>query len=325
MSELLKRTFNIGVGKETTRGTKVTPAIWLKPTSEDYNDQVDVVATERSMGVIEDSDDQVVVKNYSSGTIAGEVFDKSFGYIILATLGKITTVEKVGDSGVYDHKGEILQSSQHPSLTLDIKRGDIEHKAYPLCVVENLKISSAVNEYVVYEVGLKGKKGEASTTTPSYVIENYFLAKNIAVKLSDTYAGIGSAVAIDVKSLELNISKNIEDKDLLSVDGPSDFLNKQIVIEGTIEMFFSSVYERDYALNGTTKAMQIVMENSGVTIGATSHPKIVINLAKVKFSDAPIKGANNDLASVELSFKGFYSQTDSKSIEIILTNTQATY
>jgi len=325
MNELLKRTFNIGVGKETVRGTKVAPAIWLKPTSEDYNDQVDVIATERSMGVIEDSDDQVVVKNYSSGTIAGEVFDQSFGYIILATLGKINSAAKVGDSGVYEHTASVLQSSQHPSLTLEIKRGGVEQKAYPLCVVENLKISSAVNEYVVYEVGLKGKKGVAASSTPSYVVENYFLAKNIAVKLADNYAGIGSANAIDVKSLELNISKNIEDKDLLSVDGPSDFLNKQMVIEGSIEMFFSSVYERDYALNGTTKAIQIVMENSAITIGASSHPKIVINLAKVKFGEALIKGANNDLATVELSFKGFYSQTDSKSIEIIITNAKASY
>lgn len=325
MSELLKRTFNIGIGKETTRGTKVAPAIWLKPTSEDYNDQVDVVTTERSMGVIEDSDDQVVVKNYSSGTIAGEVFDKSFGYILLATLGKIVSAGKSGDSGVYEHTVSVLQSSQHPSLTVEIKRGDVEQKAYPLCVVENLKLSSAVNEYVVYEVGLKGKKGVAGNSTPSYIVENYFLAKNISVKLADNYAGLGSATPIDVKSLELNISKNIEDKDLLSEDGPADFLNKQMVIEGSIEMFFADIYARDYALNGTTKAMQIVMENSAVTIGTSSHPKIVIDLAKVKFDEALIKGANNDLATVEVSFKAFYSQTDSKSIEAVITNTQASY
>jgi len=90
-------------------------------------------------------------------------------------------------------------------------------------------------------------------------------------------------------------------------------------------MYFANVYARDYALNGTTKAMQIVMENDAVTIGASSKPKLVINIAKVKFSDAPIKGSNNDMARVEVSFKGFYSQTDSKSIEAILTNTKASY
>jgi len=325
MSEVLKRKFNIGIGKETTRGTKVVPAIWLKPTAEDFNDEVEVVATERSMGVIEDSDDQVVTKNFSSGTIAGEVFDKSFGYVLLGAIGQVGSVEKVADSGVYDHTFSVLQSAQHPSMTLEIKRGDIEQKAYALCVVESLKISSAVNEYVVFEVAYRGKAGVAGTATPSYVAENYFLAKHIGVKLADTYAGLSGASEIDVKSIELNINKNIEDKDLISNDGPADFLNKQMVIEGTIEMYFSSVYARDYALNGTSKAMQIVMENTAVTIGASSKPKLVINLAKVKFGDAPVKGGNNDLAMVELSFKGFYSLSDSKSIEAILTNTQATY
>lgn len=325
MSEILKRKFNIGIGKETTRGTKVVPAIWLKPTSEDYNDNVDVVATERSMGVIEDSDDQVVVKNFSSGVFAGEIFDKSFGYFLLGAIGQVASVEKVGDSGVYDHTFSVLQSAQHPSLTVEIKRGDIEQKAYANAVVESLKISSAVNEYVMFEVAMRGKAGVAGTATPSYVTENYFLAKNIAVKLADTYGDIGSAVAIDVKNVELNINKNIEDKDLISNDGPADFLNKQMVIEGTMEMYFADVYARDYALNGTSKAMQIVMENTGVTLGNSSTPKLVINLAKVKFSDAPIKGGNNDLASVEISFKAFYSPSDSKSIEAILTNTQASY
>ncbi len=323
--EILKRKFNIGIGKETVRGTKVVPAIWLKPTAEDYNDDVEVVATERSMGVIEDSDDQVVVKNFSSGTFAGEVFDKSFGYILLGAIGQVASVEKVGDSGVYDHTFSVLQSAQHPSMTIEIKRGDIEQKAYANAVVESLKISSAVNEYVVFEVAMRGKKGVAGTATPSYVAENYFLAKNIAVKLADSYAGLSGASAIDVKSIELNISKNIEDKDLLSNDGPADFLNKQMVIEGTIEMYFADVYARDYALNGDTKAMQIVMENTGVTIGSSSHPKLVINLAKAKFSSAPIKGGNNDLAMVELSFKGLYSLSDSKSIEAILTNLQSAY
>lgn len=325
MTEILKRKFNIGIGKETVRGTKVAPAIWLKPTSEDFNDSVDVKATERSMGVIEDSDDQVVIKNFANGTFAGEIMDKSFGYLLLATIGAVGSVEKVGDSGVYDHTFSVLQSAQHPTLTFEIKRGDIEQKAYANAVVESLKITSAVNEYVVFEVGVRAKAGVAGSGTPSYVAENIFLAKHTGVKLADTYAGLGAASEIDVKSIELTITKNIEDKDLLSQDGPADFLNKQMTIEGSMEMYFADIYTRDYALNGTTKAMQIVIENTGVTLGASSTPKLVINLAKVKFSEPMVTGSNNDIAKVAVKFKGFYSLTDSKSVEAILTNTQSAY
>ena len=325
MSEILKRRFNVGVGKETTRGTKVAPAIWLKLTSEDYNDEIEPVVTERSMGVIEDSDDQVVAKNFSAGTIGGEVFDNSIGYFLLAGIGKVASVGKSGDSGVYEHSFSVLQSALHPTLTLEIKRGDIEQKAFANVVIDTFKLSAEVNNYVTFEASMRGKKGEVATSTPAYVAENYFLAKNISVKLADNLTGLSSASAIDVKNFEIEIAKNIEDKDVLGSDGPADFLNKQLAIEGTMELYFSSVYERDYAIQGLAKAMRIELENSAVTIGTSSHPKLVIDLAKVKFSEAKVAGGNNDIASLSVSFKGFYSLTDSKSITAILTNTQASY
>jgi len=324
MSEILKRKFNIGIGKESVRGTKVAPAIWLKPTSEDFNDQAEVVATERSMGIIEDSDDQVVVKKFASGVIAGELFDQSFGYFLLGALGQVASVESA-DSGVYNHTFTVLQSAQHPSLTLEIKRGDIEQKAYPNAVIENLKISSAVNQYVMFEADVRAKVGETASNSPSYIVENYFLAKDISVKLADAYDDLGSAEAIDVKSVDIEIAKNIEDDDVLGTDGPSDFLNKQIVVEGTLVMNFATVYEKNYVLNGTTKSMRVTMTNTDVTIGASSNPKLVIDLAKVKFSEAPITGGNNDIAQVEVKFKGFYSTDEAFSTKAILTNTKSSY
>jgi len=324
MSEILKRKFNIGIGKESARGTKVAPAIWLKPTSEDFNDQAEVIATERSMGIIEDSDDQVVVKKFASGVIAGELFDKSFGYLLLGALGAVSSAESA-DSGVYNHTFTVLQSAQHPTLTLEIKRGDIEQKAYPNAVIENLKISAGVNQYVMFEADIRAKTGETASNTPSYVVENYFLAKDISVKLADDYDDLGSASAIDVKSVDIEIAKNIEDDDVLGTDGPSDFLNKQMVIEGTMVLNFATVYEKNYMLDSATKAMRVEMNNTAVTIGATSHPKLVIDLAKVKFSEAPITGGNNDIAQIEVKFKGFYSSAEAFSIKAILTNLQASY
>lgn len=324
MSEQIKRRFNVGVGKETSRGTKVAPAVWIKPTSEDYNDQVEVVATERSMGIIEDSDDQVVTKQFSSGVIAGEVFDQAFGYFLLAGIGQVSSVES-GDSGVYDHTFSVLQSAQHPSLTVEVKRGDVEQKAYANVVVESLKISSEVNNYVVFEVDLRGKVGETASNSPSYSDENYFLSKHTTVKIADDYSGIGSGDELDVKNIELTISKNIEDDDLLGDSGPSDFLNKQMVIEGNLTLNFTSVYEKNYMLNGTTKAMRISLTNSDVTIGASSNPELVIDLAKVKFSESMISGGNNDIAKIDVSFKGFYSSDDAFSIKAVLTNTKSSY
>ena len=324
MSEILKRKFNIGIGKETARGTKVIPAIWLKPTSEDFNDQAETIATERSMGIIEDSDDQVVVKKFASGVFAGELFDQSFGFLLLSALGQVSSVESA-DAGVYDHTFTVLQSAQHPTLTVEVKRGDIEQLAYPNAVVENLKISSAVNQYVMFEVDIRGKVGESATNTPSYIVENYFLAKNVVAVMADDYSGIGAGETLDIKSIDIEIAKNIEDDDVLGNDGPSDFLNKQLVIEGSMELNFTTVYEKNYVLDNTMKALRVTITNDCETIGAVSSPELVIDLAKVKFSEAPITGGNNDIAKVEVKFKAFYSSDDAFSIKAVLTNTKSSY
>lgn len=327
MSEQIKRRFNVGIGKETERGTVVVPGFELKPTSEDFNDQVETIVSERGMGVIEDSEDLVVGKKFSSGSIAGELFDKSIGLILLGAFGKVDSAAQTApNASVYDHTFTVLQSAQHPSFTLDVKRGDIEHLAYPNCVIENLKIEAEGGaKYVTFEADFRGKAGVASTTTPSYVAENYFLAKDVIIGLATNYSGIAAATAIDVKSLSLEISKNIEDVDVLGDDEPSDFLNKQIAIEGEIVMNFSSATEKGYVLNNTPKAMRITFENTSVTIGSSAHPKLVIDLAKVKFSEAGISGGNNDLAGIALKFKGLYSATDSKSITAVLSNIETAY
>jgi len=326
MSEVLKRKFQIGVGKETVRGTVATPAIWLKPLTQDIQDKMEVKATERAMGVIEDSDEQVVIKRLSGGKITGEVMDKSIGYFLLGALGQVNSAAQVAPNALaYDHTFSVLQSAKHPTLSIDVKKDDIEHMVYANSVVDSLKLDAKVGDYVKFEVGLKGKKGVASVTTPSQVAENIFLAKHITAGIADTYAGLSSPTAIAVKTLSLDINKNIEDKDLLGLDGPSDFLNKQLVIEGSLEMIFENTTVRDYALNGTQKSMIITMVNSDVTIATSANPKLVIKLAKVKFGEPVESGDNNDFAKVVVKFKAFYSTADSKSIEAILSNLTTSY
>ena len=324
MTELIKRKFNIGIGKEASRGVKVAPTYWLKPLSEDINDKIEVAVSERAVGVIEDSEDQEISKRMSGGAIAGEVFDKSFGLILLAALGQVGSVETV-DTGVYEHVFGVLQSAKHPTLTIEVKRGDNEQKAYPNSVIETLKLEAAVNQYLKYEIAVRGKAGAAETSSPAYITENYFLGQHINLKLADNLAGLDGASSIDVKRVELNINKNIEDDDKLGSIEPNDFLNKQLTIEGSIEMNFKDTVLMDYALNGDQKAMRLEIINGDITIGASSNPKLVVDLAKIKLREPLISGDNNEIAKVTVNFKAFYSASDSKSIETVLTNLEASY
>ena len=81
----------------------------------------------------------------------------------------------------------------------------------------------------------------------------------------------------------------------------------------------------DLVKDGTYKAMRIEMERSDITIGATSHPKVKIDLAKVSFeSNAPDRPID-DIAKDSLVFTPHYSSDDSKGIEVVVTNEVTNY
>jgi len=325
MSEILKRRYNIGIGKETSRGTKATPKYWLKPLSEEYNDKIEVVASERAFGVIEDSEEMVVKKKYSAGKISGEVFDKSFGLFLLGAIGQVSSVSKAEDSSVYDHIFSVLQSAKHPTLTVEVKRGDNEQKAYPNCVIESLKIESQANEYVKFEAQLKGKAGSVSDGIPGYETENYFMGKDVSVKLADNLAGLDGATPVDARKIEINIAKNIEEDKRLGTHEPNDYLNKEFSVEGTLEILFRDTTLKNWALNGSKKALRIDIVDTSTTIGISSHPSLRFDLAKIKFKDPVEGGDNNDIVKVTVGFKSLYSSSEAKSIEAILTNLETSY
>lgn len=323
MSEQIKRIYNSGIARETTRGTKATPTFWLKPINFDVQDRVEIVKSERAFGRQEARDDSVIGKKYSSGSIEGEVFDKSFGLFLYGAMGDITTASL--GSGAYSHTFSVLQSSQHPSFTIVEKRGDVEQVAYVNSVIETLDLNLAVNEYVKFTAGIKGLSQVADTSTVTYADENYFMAKNVTVKTADAYDDLATGDSICVKNLTLSITKNIQDDECLGSEEPTDFLNQDFSLTGEMEIYYSSVYERDYALNNTIKAMRISIEDINTDIGSGLHPKLEIDLAKVKFEEPEISSNNNEVVRLVLKFEAYYSSDDELLGEITLTNEQASY
>jgi len=71
--------------------------------------------------------------------------------------------------------------------------------------------------------------------------------------------------------------------------------------------------------------MRIEIENDDVTIGSSTHPKLRIDLARVRPVDYARDFGLEDFVKETLSLKGFYSFDDGKAIEAVLINEQASY
>lgn len=323
------RLVQVGISKETTRGTSPATADFYIPfASLSLDEKLAAVNDEESRGIIEDSVGSSITKEWVEGTLKAPVGDKHIGLILKAVLGGLSTAANADVAGtVKDHTITVAQSAQHQSISLylddPLAAQDYTHA---LGVVSDFQLDYSMGKFVEYSVGLKAKRGATATLTPAATTENRFLPQNLTFKVAADLAGLGAAAAISVKSATIKISKNIEEDLVLGNLAPADFLNKQITIEGTVEALWQN--ESDFKtafLAGTNKAVRFDLINTGVTIGTAANPELRIDLAKVFFKELTRPIAINDMVKQTLSFKAHYSTGDSKMVTVLLTNLQATY
>lgn len=325
MSKLIGRKYNIGVGKESSRGTAVAPTYWLPKLDLSFDEKIEYATDDSSVGVIEDAQGQDITKKISEGSLTGRIADTSFGMWLLATLGTASAPSSI--LSAYDHTFTVLESAQHPALTISAI-GANENSGnglrYALAMVDNLEVTFELGKYATYKVGFRGNKSATATNTASFTAENIFLPQHGAVKFATNLAGLSGASVIQVKKATLKFSKNIEDDQVIGTLDPIDRLNKQFSVEGSIELMYEDrSYIDTIMLGDLAKALRIAFTNTDVTIGST-NPAITFDLAKVKLTEVARTMTNNDLMKQTLNFKAFYSIADSSMVSVVLRNTRST-
>lgn len=324
MSKFIGRLADIGIAKEASRGTaEAAVDFYLPKVSLSIDDGIEQTIDESSVGVIEDAQGASVIAKFAECEIEGNIHDKSFGLILLAALGSVST-GSAQESTVYPHTFTVLQSAQHPSLTLFLDDPNQDYK-YALAMLQSLELDVMLGQYARYRASFRSKVGATATLSPSYSSENHFLPQHGSLKTASDLSGLGAASAIDVRSVKLTVNKNVEDDRKLGSLDQADILNKQFAVEGTIELVFNDNTFKTDMLADTAKAMRLRLTNSDVTIGDTLNPQLTVDLAKVKFSNFEKAYENDGIVTATVDFKGFYSLSDTSLISAELINEQASY
>lgn len=327
MGTFIGRLTDIGIAKESVRGTAVDAIFFVPQVNFNFDEQIQQVIDESSVGVIEDSIDANVTEQFTEGTLEARIQAETFGLFLLNAIGAVSSVVKGGETIVFEHTYSVKQDAQHPSLTISVKEPN-SAKRYPLGMLTSLELNIALNAYAMMSAEIRSKKGEAASITPSYVTadeKEIFLAQHGELKFASDLAGLGAAPETKIRNLVLTIAKNVEDDQVIGSLDPADILNKQFSVEGTVELLYRDSSFVDDLLADTKKAARITLTNTDITIGVGSNPKIQIDLANVKFSEVTKPFTNNDLTIQTLAFKAMYSLADAKLIDVVLTNLTASY
>jgi len=117
----------------------------------------------------------------------------------------------------------------------------------------------------------------------------------------------------------------VEDDRTIGSVAAVDVVNTQIMGDLEVELVISDETYITALLAGTAYAARLDFNNTSVTIGASSNPRLYFDCYRTILQSAPAKYQKGKLTLVTLKFKVHYSETDSKSIRAILRNTVAAY
>ena len=229
--------------------------------------------------------------------------DKSFGLIMLATLGTVSS--SVEETTAYRHTYTLQNDSSHDSLSIHTT-DPIGDNIFEMSMIDSLSMEFNPEELVTYTVGFKSKNSAGSSSTASYVANNKFLGRQLSVKVGATVADLDSATKLTLSRASLNITKNIELYNVVGTVQPSDINNKTFSITGELEISFDDMTYRDYMMNGDYKALRFDLVNDAVTIGATSNPTFRLDLSKVDFEGWDVDYSLDEIVKQTITFNALY-------------------
>jgi hypothetical protein len=250
-----------------------------------------------AIGSIQAGLKNVTVKKFAEGSFEADLDDKAIGVILCALFGQLPNSNGATN---FTHSFSIKESNVHQSLTLLVQDPNVSAK-FALAMLTSFEIKIEPEGKVEYTAEFISKSGvDGVAEVASYSgLGNNFLHSDLALKIAANEAGLPAAVALDVVSLTLKITKNAEEVKLLGSKEVQEIINKDFAVEGSMVLNYTDNNFRDYDLNDSDKTVEIALSK-------TANNSLVLTIPKATFEGwKPSKGIE-DAVTQELTFKGVW-------------------
>lgn len=322
------RLFNIGISKETTRGTQIaSPTFYVPKRSFSHFDRVIKARSELSYNnIISEGNINPIALRWAEGSFDTDVLSKSFGLFLLALLGTVSTTGP--SDSAYTHTFTLQNDNQHDSLSLwvdDPLTGDI---VFTLAMINTLTMEFVPDDVVKVSIDFMSKASKGvSNLSPSYSAESKFLGRHLTFKIENATGDLNAGSNVPIKSLTLRFNKNVIKDDVLGTIDPEDILNQQLGIEGEVVLNLENRVYKDLMLSGSYKAVRIQLINTDDSIEAGSiNPQFIIDFSRVDFETWEPERPNDEISTQRILFKVLYDITNSDVINNCqLINGQVSY
>ena len=304
----------LGIAKEVTKGTAVAAADYIKATSFDGDDAIDVLLDQGLRGAMTTTFGAVKGTQQASFSIEGDVHVDTLGYLLDGIFGGYA----VTGAGPYTHTFSVLNSGtgQCPSYTLHDYNG-LQARKYAASTESSLSLRFSAQELLTYSASYSCfASATESTPTPTFST----LAPIAGWVGSVTHGG-GANILLE--EADITITRNVTP--VFTIDGtadPSQMWQGPLSVSGRL-MFLASdetEFTRYTGVTPTTTVLTFVQGTASLVLTMTS---IIYTGAKIERGD--------DFTQVSAQFEALGNTTDVGAsagygpIKPVLVNSKATY
>ncbi len=312
MSKYIGRLINLGLARESTRGTAVAATHWLPKANVSFFDRGPRHLSKLNYGVIGEGNLAPKIMEHAEGTIEGDIVDRAFGLLLYSCFGTLVTSGPVDSA--YTHTFSLQNDNQHDSLTITIADPDRSDQ-YALAMLDSLEITVVPDDVVTFVATYKSRTGrQIAAATATYVATNKFLGRHTTVKLAALTGGLAAASGLSLKKFTMKFSKNAVLNNVLSTVWPDDILNTKFEITGTLDLDLEDQTYRALMLDGSYRALRLNLNNQDVLIGATSTPQFTIDLSRVFLDEWEAARPNDDIVTQKINYRALYDITNANII-----------
>ena len=315
MANWVGRRGALGIGVEATKGTVVVPAFWIPYNSLSFDDKAVIQVQEAAFGNIADSNDSHITKKFGEGDVEAHLYDKALGAILTAVLGASPS-SSAGPP--YTHTYTLANTNVHKSLSVYVQDPN-KTTVFPGTMVNSLEMTVEPEGLVSWTIGFRGMKGrDWQAQTASYTsLGSKFLHQHLNFSVA---AAVGSlpGTELRLRNLTFTIEKNVADWDDMGTVQPTDMLNRQISVGGSLEIEYADETWRNYFLDDTARAVEIYLYKDANT-------SLKIQMPNVQWQNWEPNKDLNEIATQTLEFKAMYDTANAYDLIYLcnLINTQA--
>lgn len=316
------------MSKESSWGTKNTGAPTFQPpiTASSLNLQRQILTLDETTGVRGPS-----AISYGSGMISGTVEGAlrpgSAGLILAGNMGAPTSASLGGSPIAYSHTYDNAAASALMPLSLWTINGDIsnETRLYYGCYIDELTISAAVDEYLMFNASVIGKGVDEGQSAPAASREtnSRWTALQVTAKIGTSG---GALSTVKLRDFSVTTRNGILTDDFILGSSEVQSLplgNLECDVEFTVAEAFATHWERATASSPTSYALELTA--TGATISGANAYSLVYTVKSFEYTEAPVEiDAGDIVRTVKVTGHGSLDSS-SDLVTAVLTNATASY